>query len=343
MAATHATLGWGILGTGNIASQFAAGLAGAKLGKLVAAASRSAQSAEAFAQRCNIGKAYENYQQLLGDDQVQAVYISLPNALHHEWTLKALAAGKHVLCEKPVANDLAQAKEMFAAARAANRLLVEAFMYRSHPLMQAVLHEVRIGRIGRVRLIRSSFCYQTSNLGNIRFSKALAGGGLMDVGCYCIDFARLVTGLEPVEVKATGVICETGVDDLFSGTMVFPDGVLATFTCGMRVQADNLASICGEGGYLEIPVPWKPPVTDAEYRLGYSTPPKMDDAGKRNASREVPPRQRFVVNAHAPLYAMEADAFAQAVQGGEPAVSEKDSLANMAILDQMREQIGLQW
>lgn len=340
-SSSNTKLRWGILGTGNIARQFAAGLAGASHSTLTAVASRTQAAADGFATRYKLAhdQAYPTYQQMLDDPKVQAVYISLPNALHHEWTLKALAAGKHVLCEKPLANDAAQAREMFAAAKAADRLLVEAFMYRSHPLTQKVLREIRAGQIGRLRLIRSSFCYQTSNLENIRFSKPLAGGGLMDVGCYCIDFARLMTGQEPIDIKATGVICETGVDDLLSGTLVFPDGVIASFTCGMRVQADNLASICGEGGYIEVPVPWKPPVKDAKYVRGYSTPPKMDGPGKA----VVPPRETFTVDATGPLYGMEADAFAMAVQGGEPAISEHDSIANMAILDEMRKQIGLKW
>lgn len=341
-------LNWGILGTGNIARQFAAGLAGSKLGQLTAVASRTQNTADEFATRFKLphDRAYPTYQQLMDDPSVQAIYISLPNALHHEWTIKALAAGKHVLCEKPLANDVAQAKEMFAAAKAADRLLVEAFMYRSHPLTHKVLREVRNGVVGQLRLIRSSFCYQTSNLENIRFSKPLAGGGLMDVGCYCIDFARLITGQEPVEVKATAVICETGVDDLLSGTLVFPKGIIASFTCGMRVQADNLASICGQDGYIEVPVPWKPPVKDAKYVVGYSTPPKMDDAQKaagQTKPNKVTPRQTFTVDATGPLYGMEADAFAKAVAGEPPAITETDSLANMAILDEMRSQIGLKW
>lgn len=341
MLSDNGRLSWGILGTGNIARQFASGLAGASLSSLIAVGSRTKASADSFASRFKISaeQAYPTYQQLLDDPQVQAVYISLPNAMHHEWTLKALAANKHVLCEKPLATDATQAREMFAAAKDADRLLVEAFMYRTHPLTHKVLREINNGTIGQVRLIRSSFCYQSTNLQNIRFSKPLAGGGLMDVGCYCIDFARLITGQEPIEIKATGILCETGVDDLLSGTLVFPGGVIATFTCGMRVQADNLASICGHDGYIEIPIPWKPPVKDAKYVLGYSTPPKMDGPGKA----AVPPRETFTVDATGPLYAMEADAFAKAVDGARPAVTEHDSIANMMILDEMRQQIGLKW
>ncbi len=333
-------LRWGIMGTGNICRQFAGGLAGAKLGRLVAAASRTAASAQAFAGQFPVERLHDTYQQLLDDPQVDAIYVGTPNTLHHEWAIKALEAGKHVLCEKPLAIHARQGREMFDAAAKADRLLVEAFMYRTHPLTAAVLRDVRAGRIGRLRLIRASFCYQTDNLANIRFSKPLAGGGLMDVGCYCIDFARLITGQEPVKIHAEAILCETGVDDLLAGTLTFPDGVIATFTCGMRVQADNRASINGQGGYLEIPIPWKPPVEQAEYVLGYSTPPRMDGPGKAAPL----PRQTFTVDATGPLYGMEADAFTRAVRKEQPpAVSRHDSLANLAILDEMRRQIGLSW
>jgi len=333
-------LRWGIMGTGNISRQFAGGLAGASLGRLVAAASRTAEAAQAFASQFYVERVHDSYQKLVDDPQVDAIYIGTPNTLHHEWAIKALQAGKHVLCEKPLAINYQQGQEMFAAARQANRLLVEAFMYRTHPLTGQVLKEIREGRIGKLKLIRTSFCYQTDNLANIRFSKPLAGGALMDVGCYCIDFARLITGQEPVKVYAQAIIGQTGVDELLVGTLEFPDGVLSSFTCGMRVQADNRASICGQGGYIEVPVPWKPPVENAAYIVGYSTPPKMDGPGKA----APPPRQTYTINATGPLYGMEADAFTRAVRGEiPPAITENDSLANLKILDELRRQIGLSW
>ncbi len=167
-------------------------------------------------------------------------------------------------------------------------------MYRSHPLIHAVHDAVRSGHIGPVRLIRASFCFRVwSTAGNIRFDRALAGGALMDIGCYCINFARLVAGAEPTHLHAIGQLHPSGVDQLAAGLMQFPGGITASFTCGMNAQADNTASICGEEGYIEIPVPWKPPVENATWSIAYSTPPKMDSAsGKLARPRRDIQRER---------------------------------------------------
>ena len=267
------------------------------------------------------------------------MYLALPNALHHEWTLKALKAGKHVLCEKPLANDAAQAQEMFTAARKAKLVLAEAFMYRSHPLTKAWLAALRGGAIGKVKFIRTNFTFYVSRTeGNIRFSTALAGGALMDVGCYCINLARLVAQAEPLSIQATAVKHSSGVDELTAATLTFPEGLVATFVCGMRAQADNTAMICGDQGYLLIPVPWKPPVQKAEFTLAHSTPPRME----AEAAKGPPPRHTFQVDAPLPLYALEADEFAATVlEGAAPAVRPEDSLGNMRTLDAIRSQIGL--
>jgi predicted dehydrogenase len=325
------------MGTGNIAGQFAADVSGASRSQLAAVGSRRIEAAEAFAQRYHIPRAHGSYEGLLADASVEAIYLSLPNSLHHAWTLKALAAGKHVLCEKPLAVNEVQAQEMFDVARARGLLLTEAFMYRSHPLTRAVLAE--LPQIGPVKLIRASFCYRMNNIhGNIRFSKELAGGALMDIGCYCVSFSRLIAGGEPNAVHCVGHLHETGVDDYAAGVMHFGNDVLATFTCGMTVQGDNTASICGEGGYIEIPVPWKPARARAPFTVGQSAPPKIDQP--RNATPPQP--QTFFVDAGKPLYALEADDFAAAVlEGAKPAVSETDTLGNMRVLDEMRKQVGV--
>src|SRR5258705_7910124 len=239
-------IGWGILGTGNIARQFCSGVRGCERGVLVAVGSRTAASAAEFAGQYAITKSYPTYEQVIADKQVDAVYISLPNSMHCEWTIRALEAGKHVLCEKPLASNEAQAREMFDAARSSGKTLVEAFMYRAHPQTREVMEKVRRGAIGEVRLVRSSFCYRTNRIdGNIRFDPALAGGSLMDVGCYCINFSRMVAGAQVEGIEANGVLHEKGVDQLVVGNLKFANGVVAGFTCGMRVQADNTAYICG--------------------------------------------------------------------------------------------------
>ncbi len=328
-------LRWGILGTGNIARQFADGLAECPRARIAAVGSRASETAEAFAELRQIPRAYGSYAQLIADEEVDAIYISLPNSLHHQWTIRALEARKHVLCEKPLAMNLAEAREMFEAARKHERVLVEAFMYRSHPLTHAVVEAARRGEIGELRLIRTSFCYRTTRMENIRFRKELGGGGLMDIGCYCINYSRLFAGCEPVEVSAAAHIGASGVDDVMSATMKFPSGVVASFTCGMDLHADNTAALCGTAGYIEVPVPWKPPPQGAEYVLAHSTPPKMDRTGKAPPPREV---QR--VDANMELYALEAMDFAATVLDGKPAaVSEQDTLGNMRVLDEMRDGI----
>jgi predicted dehydrogenase len=308
--------------------------------EVVAVGSRADETAEAFARAHNIPCYFGEYDDLLLSTQVDAVYNSLPNSLHHQWTIAALRAGKHVLCEKPFALNAGQAKEMFDAAKKANKVLVEAFMYRSHPLTHAVIDAVRGGEIGELKMIRSSFCYRTTRIdGNVRFERALGGGALMDVGCYCINLSRLLAGEEPSAITAAAHMHERGVDDLLVATMKFPSGVLASFTCGMGVQADNTAYICGSEGYIENPVPWKPPPKQAAYTVARSTPPRQDLAAGVGPR---PPRETRFLDAGSELYALEADDFAASVLDGKPpAVSEADSLGNMAVLDEMRRQIGL--
>jgi len=330
-------LRWGIVGTGNIAGQFAKGVAGSQRSEVVAVGSRSLGSAETFAEQHEVPTPHGSYDELLANPAVEAVYISLPNSMHHDWTLRAIEAGKHVLCEKPFAVTFAEGEAMFEAAKDKGVVLIEAFMYRCHPLIQAVVDTVRAGQIGRVQMIRTSFVYHTNKIdGNVRFDRTLAGGGLMDIGCYCIDFARLITGMDPIAVHATGRIHETGVDDLAAGTMTFPEGVLASFVCGMSAQTDNAALICGDAGYIRVPIPWKPPVESAEYEVRTMTPPRQDKRGGG------PTHETRTVDANMPLYGLEADAFAAAVRdGAAPFMPEADTMSNLATLDEMRSQIGL--
>ena len=162
----------------------------------------------------------------------------------------------------------------------------------------------------------------------------------MDVGCYCINFSRLFAGAEPVKVQAVGHVRPGGVDDVVAGTIQFANGVLASFTCGMDVHVDNSAYVCGTEGYIVVPVPWKPPSKRAEFVIARSTPPRMD-LGKGNLP---PPRESRFVDAPYELYGLEAGDFAATVLDGKaPAVSEADTLGNMAVLDAMREQIGVRW
>jgi predicted dehydrogenase len=257
--------------------------------------------------------------------------------MHHEWTIKALRAGKHVLCEKPLAVTSAQAEEMFDVAQKTGKVLIEAFMYVSHPQTAKVLEVINSGAIGELRLIRASFCYRTSRIdGNIRFDPKLAGGALMDVGCYCTHFARKIAGDEPDSITAVGTLHPSGVDHLTAGVLRFPSGVVATFSCGMLAQCDNTAQICGTEGYLEIPWPWKPQ-RKSSFSLAHSVPPRQDKGAKTQ-----PPKQAFTVDAPGELYELEANDFVAAVMdGAPPKLTEADSIGNMRALEQIRRQIGL--
>ena len=333
-------LQWGILGTGNIAGQFAEALGGAHRGEAAAVASRKTESARAFAKAHNIARAYGHYDELLTDPAVDAVYLALPNSMHHEWVLKALRAGKHVLNEKPFARDAAESEEMFDVAEQQGRMLVEAFMYRCHPQTKAVMAAVARGEIGQLNLIRTSFCFCVRKTeGNVRFSRPLAGGALMDIGCYCVNFTRTFAGREPTAVQAAARMHETGIDDITVATMSFDHGVIGSFTCGVAVHIDNTAYLGGTEGFIEVPWPWKPPADGSVFHIRRSIPPRQDKpkslAPPPVETVEVPPADR-------PLYAVEADAFAETVlDGAPPVVDRADTLGNMNVLDDMRRQIGL--
>lgn len=313
---------WGILGTGVIADKFAGQLTESSAGQLVATGSRTLESAERFTARHG-GRAHGSYAALLADAEVEAVYLSLPNHLHHEWTLKALAAGKHVLCEKPFAINAAQAEEMFTAADRAGRVLIEAFMYRCKPVIARLLQTVRAGAIGEVRLIRSNFTFCRDVMPqDARYEPAMAGGSLMDVGAYCVNFARAITNGEPVEMRALAHLHERGVDDYAAGVLRFPGDILATFTCGMTVESDRTTYVGGTRGWLAIDFPWQ---TAESFLI------------VRGDTRET-----ITVPMPKSIYALEADAFADAVrQGTPPWTTRADTLGNMRVLDELRRQIGL--
>ncbi len=338
-------LRWGILGTGNIAGQFAQAIVHSQRGILAAVGSRFLSSGEDFASAYHVPRAYGSYEGVLADTDIDAVYVALPNTMHHEWSIQALCAGKHVLCEKPIAATRAQAVKMFEVARQSRRALVEAFMFRSHPMTAAWLREIRSGAIGQVLLVRSSFCFCTRQReGNIRFSRGMAGGALMDVGCYCVNLSRMIAGAEPVAMAALANLSPAGIDEVTVGTMLFGDGMVASFTCGMTVHADNSASICGSCGFIEVPIPWKPPIKDAKFALSTSVPPMMD-AGHKLSDVPLPgssPRRVIAIDSSVPLLAQEADDLAASVlDGAAPSVSEADSLGNMAVLDEMRRIAGI--
>jgi D-xylose 1-dehydrogenase (NADP+, D-xylono-1,5-lactone-forming) len=246
---------WGILSTAHINRLVVPPAQASEKVELVAVASRDASRAEAYAREWGIERAFGSYEALLEDRDVEAVYISLPNALHCPWSIRALEAGKHVLCEKPLSRRAADVEDAFDAAERAGRILMEAFMYRHHPQTRKLKELVAGGAIGNLRLVRAAFSFTMSDLENVRMLPDVEGGGLMDVGCYCVSGARLLAG-EPERVYGEQVVGPTGVDVVFSATMRFPQGVVGELDCGLVLpERDELEAI-GDGGSAFLDDPW---------------------------------------------------------------------------------------
>ncbi len=244
---------WGILSTANIGRRaLVPALHNAGNGELVAVASRDLGKARAYADELNIPRAYGSYEALLADPEIDAIYNPLPNDGHATWSIQAAAAGKHVLCEKPLASDAAEAEEMVKAFKAHDRLLAEAFMYRFHPRTRRVLEMVQNGAVGHIQQIGSAFTFRLRNDANIRLEGKLAGGSIMDVGCYAVGVMRLMTGEEPVAVNAFAHYNQRGADEMAVGTLVFPSGALGHFDCGMRAQGGQWYDIRGSDGRIFV-------------------------------------------------------------------------------------------
>jgi xylose dehydrogenase (NAD/NADP) len=245
----------GILSTAHINRLVIPGAHASDKVELVAVASRERSRAEEYARKWNIERAYGSYEALLDDPHVDTVYISLPNTLHGEWSIRAVEAGKHVLCEKPMSRHPADVEEAFDAAERANRLLTEAFMYRHNPQTERVMELVRSGAIGELRLVRSAFSYSLYDAQNIRLRVDVEGGSLMDVGCYCVSGSRLLAG-EPESVVGHAYLGPTGTDWVFAGTLRFPGDVVASFDCGTCLPDRDELEAIGTEGSLFLDDPW---------------------------------------------------------------------------------------
>ncbi|MCX5660914.1 MAG: aldo/keto reductase [Planctomycetota bacterium] len=333
-------IGWGILGTGRIAKTLAKAVQASSTGELMAVGSRTQPAAEAFAAEFKIPRAYGSYEAVLKDPTVKAVYISLPNHLHAEWTIRCAEAGKAILCEKPLGMNFPESMAMIEACRAAGVFMMEAFMYRCHPQTAKLAELIRSKAIGEVRLIQSAFSY---NIGeaweNIRMLNSAGGGGIMDVGCYTTSMARLVAGnaigqdfADPIEIKAVGHIGERSrIDEWSTASVKFPNDILASLSCGTLMNGDRTLRIWGSKGNIAVPNPWFPGEKDNQIIVqkdGDTTP-------------EV-----IKVDAPAALYTVEVDTVAAAVHGNKPqapapCMTWADSISNMKMLDAWRRQIGL--
>jgi len=336
---------WGILGAGAIARAFAADLPESRTGRLAAVGSRERAKAEAFAAEFSGGadrppvNAHGSYEELLADPGVEAVYIATPHPSHAEWCLRAARAGKHILCEKPLTMNHAEAVAVAAAAREAGVFLMEAFMYRCHPLTARLVQLVREGALGEVGSIQASFGFRSPFRSESRlFDKALGGGGILDVGCYTTSIARLVAGAavgrpfaDFESLAGFGRLHpETGADLYAVASGRFAGGIVAQLATGVGLTQDNGLRVFGTEASLYIPSPFVIARQGGESRIFVQRP----DA----------PVEEIVVSGEKPLYAYEADAVGDALARGEresPCISVADSLGNMAALDAWRAGLGL--
>jgi len=246
---------WGIVSTADINRKVIPGAHASERVELVAVASRDQARADAYARKWEIPRAYGTYEALLADPEIEAVYISLPNSMHAEWSIKALEAGKHVLCEKPFTRHPEEVDAAFDTAERTGRLLSEAFMYRHNPQTKWLTDLVARGAIGELRVIRAAFSFGLYELDNIRLRTDVDGGALMDVGCYCVSGSRLLGG-EPVAAHGEAWVGPSGTDWTFGGLLRFPNEVLATFDCGTALpNRDELEAIGSEGSVF-LDDPW---------------------------------------------------------------------------------------
>ncbi len=258
-------LRWGVLSTANIGRRAVIpALQASPTNTVVAVSSRDARAATAFAADTGAPRAYGSYADLLADEDVQAVYVPLPNALHAEWTVRAAEAGKHVLCEKPLAESAAACVRMHAAADAAGVHLMEAFMYRHHPRTRHLLALVHGGSLGELRWIRASFSFAVRDPANVRLSAELAGGALMDVGCYGVDVARALAGTEPTEAQAHAAWAPSGVDETLVGSLRFEGGLVAQIACSLAAHRTEMVEVVGSEGRVTVARAFLPGVEACE-------------------------------------------------------------------------------
>ncbi len=326
-------INWGIISTGRIAGVFAKGLAESRTGRLLAVGSRSQASADQFGDTYGAERRYGSYEALLQDPDVQAVYIATPHPQHAEWAIRAARAGKHILCEKPMTINHAEAMAVAWEARQAGVLLMEAFMYRCHPQTARLVELIRDGAVGKVRMIEAHFGFRAGEDPNSRlFAPELGGGGILDVGCYAVSMARLAAGAalgrpfaNPIQVEALGELGATGVDYWSAALLRFPDGIIAQVSTAVACHLGGGARIVGDNGVLTVPSPWF-----CDGQIIWSRPGQPDEVIQVTSDRGS--------------YALEADILAESIESGvipSPAMGPDDMLGNMQTLDAWRSRIGL--
>jgi predicted dehydrogenase len=308
-------LRWGFLSTARINRALLSPLRNSPRNELTAVASRDLERAKAYAAERDIPRAFGSYEELLADPDVDVIYNPLPNSLHTEWTVKALRAGKHVLCEKPLASTVQEVDAIAAAAQETGRVVMEAFMYRHHPQTLKVKELVESDAIGKLQLIRGSFTFKIADENDVRLNASLGGGSIWDVGCYPISYARLIAG-DPIEVfgwQVTGAA--SSVDETFVGQMRFPNNVYAQFDSGFRAPFRTHIELVGDQGSLTIPQPFIAKL-DGEIILS---------AGNEKRVITIPGEE---------LYLGEVENMADAILEGKPIrMSLADSRNNVATIE----------
>ena len=311
---TDKVLNWGLLSTAHINRALITPLRASKRNHLLAVASRTQESVDRYAREWKIPRAHGSYEALLADPEIDVIYNSLPNHLHAEWTIKAVEAGKHVLCEKPLALNVDEVEAMQEAARKHGRVVAEAFMYRHHPQTLKVQDIVRNGSLGNLKLIRGSFSYVLSREGDVRLDPVMGGGSIWDVGCYPISYIRMVVGETPLEVFGWQVTGPTGIDETFVGQIRFNHEVHAQFDCSFAIPSHTFMEIIGSEGTLNIPNPYKPGVDEKIFLT----------RGDKTETIKIKGQE---------LYIGEVEDMADAILlGHSPRISLDDSRANVAVI-----------
>jgi predicted dehydrogenase len=331
---------WGILGTGKIAAIVAGALEGSESGEVVAVGSRDAERAKAFATEFGVPRSYDTYDGVIEDDEVELVYVATHHPLHREWAVRAADAGKHLVCEKPIAVNHGDAAQIVEAAMRNDVFLIEAFAYRCHPQTQRLVELLREGVIGDVRLIDAVFGYDAGpRPTNYLLVHELAGGSMLDVGCYTTSMAHLIAAVATdravvptIDVAGGASVGPTGVDQSTAATLMFDDGPLARVACSIQANLDSSVRVYGSKGRITVPSPWLPG------RIGSMAQIVVERGG---TDPEV-----VDIGLDADIYRVEADAVNGFVREGvrSPSVMSWDeSLENMRTLDRWRASIGLRY
>jgi predicted dehydrogenase len=339
VSSTPRPVRWGILGTGKIARVVAGALAGSRTADLVAVGSRTPERSRAFADEFSLSGTHDVYDRVIEDREVEVVYVATNHPDHREWATRAADAGKHLLCEKPLAVHRGDAEAIVEAARRNDVFLLEAFAYRCHPQTARLLELLRSGTIGRVRVIDAAFGYDAGpDPGNYLLVHELAGGSILDVGCYPTSMAHLIartelgTATEPADVFGVAEVGPEGVDHSASAVLRFEGGPIARVACSIQVDLESSLRVFGTQGRITVPSPWLPG------RIGGRAEIQVQRLGW---DVEV---QR--IEADADEYLLEVDAVSEMVRAGErsPAVMPwEESLANMATLDRWRASAGVRY